>query len=95
MTTLLAELYDALIAAGAPEDKARRAAEAAAGYEAQRDLLEVRLDRVESRLDRVEAKLDDMQRDITDLKREVYLGRWMLGFVLALQIAMFVKLFLH
>ncbi|MEI8394264.1 MAG: hypothetical protein WCF85_05970 [Rhodospirillaceae bacterium] len=27
MTTMIAELYDALIAAGAPEDKARKAAE--------------------------------------------------------------------
>jgi hypothetical protein len=34
MTTMIAELYDALLAAGSPEDKARKAAEAMAGYEA-------------------------------------------------------------
>ncbi len=33
MTTMIAEVYDALIAAGSPEDKARKAAEAIAGYE--------------------------------------------------------------
>jgi hypothetical protein len=33
MTTMIAEVYDALIAAGAPEDKARKAAEAIASYE--------------------------------------------------------------
>ena len=30
---MIAEVYDALIAAGSPEDKARKAAEAVAGYE--------------------------------------------------------------
>jgi hypothetical protein len=33
MTTMIAEVYDALVAAGSPEDKARKAAEAIAGYE--------------------------------------------------------------
>jgi hypothetical protein len=33
MTTMVAEVYDALLAAGAPEDKARKAAEAIAAYE--------------------------------------------------------------
>lgn len=32
MTTMIAEVYDALIAAGAPEDKARKAAETLAAY---------------------------------------------------------------
>jgi hypothetical protein len=32
MTTMIAEVYDALVAAGSPEDKARRAAEAIAAY---------------------------------------------------------------
>jgi hypothetical protein len=35
MTTMVTELYDALIAAGAPEDKARKAAEAVADYDRQ------------------------------------------------------------
>lgn len=33
MTTMITELYDALIAAGSPEDKARKAAEVIAAYE--------------------------------------------------------------
>ena len=33
MALMLAKTYDALIAAGAPEDKAREAAEELAGYE--------------------------------------------------------------
>ena len=35
MTTMIAELYDALVAAGAPEDKARKAAEAMAAHESR------------------------------------------------------------
>jgi hypothetical protein len=33
MATMIAELYDALKAAGAPDEQARRAAEVVAGYE--------------------------------------------------------------
>jgi hypothetical protein len=34
MTTMVSELYDALVAAGASEEKARKAAEAVASYDA-------------------------------------------------------------
>ena len=33
MATMISEVYDAFIAAGAPEDRARKAAEAVADYE--------------------------------------------------------------
>ena len=33
MATMIAELYDAMKAAGAPDDQARKAAEVVAGYE--------------------------------------------------------------
>jgi len=33
MTTMVTELYDALLAAGAPEEKARKAAEVVADYD--------------------------------------------------------------
>ena len=35
MSPMIAEVYDALISAGAPEDKARKAAEALANYESR------------------------------------------------------------
>lgn len=84
MTTMVAELYDALVAAGSPEDKARKAAETIAGYEAQ-----------EQRLVRVESDIAEVRRDVAELKRDVFLLKWMMGFVLAFQIAIFAKLFLH
>jgi hypothetical protein len=33
MTIVISEVYDAFLASGAPEDKARKAAEAIAGYQ--------------------------------------------------------------
>lgn len=62
---MISEVYDALKEAGASEDKARKAAEAIAGYE--------------NRFARIEA-------DLTLLK-------WMVGFVLAMQVGMFWKMF--
>ncbi len=63
---MIAELYDALIAAGSPEDKARKAAEAMAGYEN-------RFASIENRFTKVEGDLN--------------LLKWMVGFVLAICVA--------
>ena len=84
MTTMIAELYDALLAAGSPEDKARKAAEAMAGF-----------DVYEQRFVRVEADIAELKQDMTEVKRDLFLLKWMMGFLLAFQIAIFVKLFLH
>jgi phage shock protein A len=98
MTTMIAELYDALIAAGSPEDKARKAAETMAGFEAY----EGRFVRVEANIAEVQRDVAELKRDVAELKRDVaelkrdsLLMKWMLGFVLAFQVAMFIKLFLH
>ena len=98
MTTMIAELYDAPLAAGSPEDKARKAAEAMAGYEVyegrfvriEADIAEIKQDVAELKRDMAEVK-----RDVADLKRDNLLLKWMVGFVLAFQVAMFVKLFVH
>lgn len=50
MATMISEVYDAFIAAGAPEDKARRAAEALASYDN-------RFSRIESELVKVQSEL--------------------------------------
>ena len=43
MATMISEVYDAFLAAGAPEDKARKAAEAIASYENRFSRLEADL----------------------------------------------------
>jgi phosphate uptake regulator len=40
MATMISEVYDAFIASGAPEDKARRAAEAMAAYDGRFNKIE-------------------------------------------------------
>lgn len=67
MATMISEVYDAFIAAGTPEDKARKAAEALADYE--------------NRFSRIDA--------------ELVVVKWMVGFGIALNIAILTRLFLH
>ncbi|MEO8715530.1 MAG: hypothetical protein ABI369_10995 [Acetobacteraceae bacterium] len=54
MTTMVAEVYDALISAGAPDDKARSAAEVLANYDDRFGKLDVRMERFEGRLSLVQ-----------------------------------------
>jgi hypothetical protein len=98
MTTIIAEVYDALIAAGSPEDKARKAAEAVAGFESY----EPRFVRIEANLSEVQRDVADLKRDVSEIKqrlsaveRDTYLLKWMVGFLLAMQVAALFKLFLH
>jgi hypothetical protein len=72
MSTMVAELYDALLSAGSDEAKARAAAKAVAENE--------------SRFDALERKQIEHDGKFTLLQ-------WMLGFNLALTMAIFWKLF--
>jgi hypothetical protein len=67
VSTMISEVYDALIAAGAPEDKARKAAEALADHE--------------NRFSRIDT--------------ELIVLKWMVGFAVALNVAILTRLFLH
>ena len=50
MTTMIAEVYDALIEAGASEEKARKAAEAIAGYDDRFNRIDVALTEIKGSL---------------------------------------------
>jgi hypothetical protein len=65
VSTMISEVYDAFIAAGAPEEKARKAAEALANYE--------------NRFTRIDA--------------ELLVLKWMVGFVIALDVAILIRVF--
>jgi hypothetical protein len=67
VATMISEVYDAFIAAGAPGDKARKAAEALADYE--------------NPFSRIDA--------------ELIVLKWMVGFGIALNIAILTRLFFH
>ena len=71
---MISEVYDALISAGAPEDKARKAAETLANY-----------DNGFSRIDGAVLKLES----------ELVLVKWMVGFGIAMNVAILTRLFFH
>ena len=50
MTAMISEVYDALVAPGAPDEKARKAAEAIASYESRFVELGGRMDRLDARM---------------------------------------------
>jgi len=83
MARMIAEIYDALKSAGAPEDKARAAATAVSGQwelDARLDQIDKRIDKVEQRLERLESRVGKIETDVAVLK-------WMVGFTLAVNIA--------
>jgi hypothetical protein len=67
VSTMISEVYDALFAAGAPEDKARKAAETLANCENYFPQIDARL----------------------------IVLKWMVGFAVALDVAILTRLFLH
>jgi hypothetical protein len=71
---MISEVYDALIAAGAPEDKARKAAETLANYD--------------NRFSRIDGA-------VLKLESELVLVKWMVGFGIAMNVAILSRLFFH
>ncbi len=72
MATMISEVYDAFVAAGAPEDKARKAAEASANYD---------------------RRFDGIEREVLKVQTEILLLKWMVGFVIALDVAILARVF--
>jgi hypothetical protein len=79
MALMLGRLYDALRAANVPDDKARDAAEEVAHYEGEPSRL---------RLD-VGGRFRDVGERLSRVEADVRLLKWMMGFVLAFQVANF------
>jgi hypothetical protein len=82
---MISEVYDALISAGAPEDKARKAAETLANTDN-------RFSRIDGAVLKLESKLDGA---VLKLEAEFVLVKWMIGFAIALNFAILTRLFLH
>jgi hypothetical protein len=71
---MISEVYDAFIAAGTPEDKARKAAETLANYD--------------NRFSRIDGA-------ILKVESELLLLKWMVGFAIALNVAILARAFFH
>lgn len=81
MATMISEVYDAFIASGAPQDKAREAAVAMAAYE--------------GRFNKIEGDLGMIRGDINMIRGDINLLKWMNGITWALSFGILFKLFLH
>jgi hypothetical protein len=82
---MIFEVYDALIAAGTPQDKARTAAETLANYDN-------RFSRIDGAVLKLESKLDGA---VLKLEAELVLVKWMVGFGIAMNVAILARLFFH
>jgi hypothetical protein len=72
VATMISEVYDAFLAAGAPEEKARKAAEAVSNYD---------------------QRFEKVDRDILKVQAEQVLLKWMVGFGIALDVAILIRVF--
>jgi hypothetical protein len=88
MATMISEVYDAFIASGAPEDKAREAAVAMAAYEG-------RFNKIEGDLGMTRGDVHMIRGDINTIRGDINLLKWMNGITWALCVGILFKLFLH
>src|SRR5438034_5795809 len=104
---LLEELYDALIEAGASEEKARVASRAIADMEGHFAKIESDISRLDqkietdiSRLDqKIEMQVSELRSHVdqrfTNVEGTLRLHNWMLGTILGFIVAVFFKVFSH
>jgi len=69
MATMVSEVYDALVEAGASQEKARKAAEAVANYD--------------GRIGDIRGDVGEVKQELASVKADLSLLKWMIGFVLA------------
>ena len=95
MTTMIAEVYDALREAGASEEKARQAAEAVAQADVRFVALDTRLTRMAERLETVATKadLEALRGDARTVAAQNGMLIRLFWILLGLAVATFVKAF--
>lgn len=85
VTTMIAEVYDALRGAGAPEDKARKAAEVLASGDARHSELLLKFKELEVRFKDLEIRVEKLEGRVNTLT-------WMVGANITLTILVLGKL---
>ena len=86
MSTMIAEVYDAFVDAGASEEKAKAAATTLADYES-------RFDKVDGKLDVIDTKFDVMDAKINSIEKQLELVKWMVGGIFFGMATLLVKTF--
>jgi hypothetical protein len=95
MATMISEVYDAFIASGAPEDKARKAAEAMAAYDGRFDGIAHDLGMMRGDINVIRGDINIVRGDINTVRGEINLLKWMNGITWALCFGIIFKLFLR
>jgi hypothetical protein len=109
MATMISEVYDAFIASGAPEDKARAAAVAMSAYDGRFNGIEHEIGLIRGDINFIRGDINIIRGDINivhgDVKTvrgeintvrgEINLLKWMNGITWALSFGILFKLFLH
>jgi hypothetical protein len=103
MATMISEVYDAFIASGAPEDKARKAAEAMAAYDGHFNRIENTLGVMRGDITNelsvmrgdINNDLGVIRGDINIIRGDISLLKWMNGITWALCFGIIFKLFLR
>ena len=92
MALQLGALRDALIEAGASEQRAREAAEEAAGYEDRLRGIETRMTGLEARMTGLEARMTVLERRFTSLASRLNMMMAVTLAILASQVALWMRL---
>jgi hypothetical protein len=109
MATMISEVYDAFIASGTPEEKARDAAVAMAAYDGRFNKIEGDLGMIRGDMNMIRGDMNMIRGDISmihgdinmirgevnTIRGEVNLLKWMNGITWALSFGILFKLFLH
>ena len=100
MSVLQAEVYEAFRSLDVPDDRALKAAVALSAALSKGEDEAIRLlKRVEEdttrNFSKRDADIDAIRKDVTTLKVDSAVMKGMLGFILALQVALFIKAFVH
>ena len=95
MTTMIAELYDALKEAGASEEKAKAAASAIADHENHFTRIESDLKSLRTELDSGFKSLKtELDSELKIVKAELNIIKWLIGFLMAGIISLIIKAFI-
>lgn len=92
MTTMIAEVYDALRDAGAPDEKARRAAEVLASGDARHSEILLKFKELEVRFKELEVRFKDLEIRVERLEGRFNTLTWMVGANITLTILVLGKL---
>jgi hypothetical protein len=95
MATMISEVYDAFLASGTPEDKARKAAESMAAHEGRFNGIEHDLGLIRGDINMVRGEINGIRGEINTVRGEINLLKWMNGITWALCFGIIFKLFLR